>query len=70
MIRHCDFLEGFSIADTFEAIFQAWKCNKSSTANLVSDSIKKIGLEGNPKVAGGKKNNINGGVAFHLTCIA
>jgi hypothetical protein len=36
VIRHCDFLEGFSIAETFKAIFQAQKCNKNSTANLKS----------------------------------
>ncbi len=78
MIRHCDFLEGFSIADKFEAIFQAQKCNKNSTADLVSDSInlqdsifwKLFGLEGNPKVAGGKKNHINGGVSFYLYSLA
>jgi hypothetical protein len=27
-------------------------------------------LEGNPKVAGGKKNHINGGVAFYLYNLA
>jgi hypothetical protein len=78
VIRHCDFLEGFSIAETFKAIFQAQKCNKNSTANLVSDSINLqdsifwtlFGLEGNPKVAGGKKNHINGVVAFYLYSLA
>jgi hypothetical protein len=78
VIRHCDFLEGFSITDTFKAIFQAQKCNKNSTANLVSDSInlqdssfwRLSGLQGNLKVADGKKNHINGGVAFYLYSLA
>ncbi len=60
------------------AIFQAQKCNKNSTADLVSDSInlrdsifwRLLGLEGNPKVAGGKKNHINGGVSFYLYSLA
>jgi hypothetical protein len=51
---------------------------QNSTANLVSDSInlqdsifwRLFGLEGNPKVAGGKKNHINRGVAFYLYNLA